>query len=96
MASKIQRRLMFSALADLKHLSRSHIEWYEELEESKMDFTSAVQNVHQPRLFQSLRTVLINVCPALKNLTLIVFAPNLKSVMSTKLLRYGRSKSVLT
>nr|AAN62351.1 NBS-LRR type disease resistance protein [Citrus trifoliata] len=61
-----------SALAGLEHLNRLWIHECEELEELKM--------ARQPFVFQSLEKIQIYGCHRLKNLTFLLFAPNLKSI----------------
>ncbi|KAK9229527.1 hypothetical protein WN944_022490 [Citrus x changshan-huyou] len=65
-------RLDVSALAGLEHLNRLWIHECEELEELKM--------ARQPFVFQSLEKIQIYGCHRLKNLTFLLFAPNLRSI----------------
>ncbi|KAH9667212.1 putative disease resistance protein [Citrus sinensis] len=68
--------LEVSALADLKQLNRLWITECKQLEELKMDYTGEVQQF----VFQSLKKVEIFGCYKLKDLTFLVFAPNLESI----------------
>ncbi|ESR40710.1 putative disease resistance protein [Citrus sinensis] len=61
-----------SALAGLKHLNRLWIHECEELEELEM--------ARQPFDFRSLKKIQIYGCHRLKDLTFLLFAPNLKSI----------------
>ncbi|KDO41653.1 hypothetical protein CISIN_1g042327mg [Citrus sinensis] len=67
-----------SPLADLKHLYRLRVFGCRKLEELKMDYKRLVQATRQPCVFHGLHTVHIEVCLTLKDLTFLVFAPNLK------------------
>ncbi|XP_024035964.1 disease resistance protein SUMM2 isoform X2 [Citrus clementina] len=71
--------LEVSALADLKKLNRLWIRECEKLEQLKMDYTEEVQ----PFVFHSLKNVGICGCYKLKDLTFLVFAPNLESIEVT-------------
>nr|AAN62352.1 NBS-LRR type disease resistance protein [Citrus trifoliata] len=68
--------LEVSALADLKQLNRLQIANSVILEELKMDYAEEVQQF----AFRSLNMVEICNCIQLKDLTFLVFAPNLKSI----------------
>ena len=77
---KGSKSIYAAALADLKHLKKLCISQCEELEELKIDCTGEVKRMCQPYIFQSLNKVQIYSCPVLKDLTFLVFAPNLKSI----------------
>ncbi|XP_052288509.1 probable disease resistance protein At5g63020 isoform X2 [Citrus sinensis] len=62
-----------SQLAELKHLNRLRIRDCEELEELTVD-------LRQSCVFNSLQKVQISLCSKLKDLTFLVFAPNVKSI----------------
>ncbi|ESR40730.1 hypothetical protein CICLE_v10024847mg [Citrus x clementina] len=68
--------LEVSALADLKQLNRLRIAECKKLEELKMDYTGEVQQF----VFHSLKKVEIVNSYKLKDLTFLVFAPNLESI----------------
>ncbi|ESR40603.1 hypothetical protein CICLE_v10027593mg [Citrus x clementina] len=51
-----------------------------ELEELKIDYTEIVRKRREPFVFRSLHRVTIDSCLKLKDLTFLVFAPNLKSL----------------
>ncbi|KAH9666811.1 putative disease resistance protein [Citrus sinensis] len=71
--------LEVSALADLKQLKMLRIARSEILEELKMDCAGEVRQF----VFHSLNKVEIYGCSKLKDLTFLVFAPNLKSIKVT-------------
>ncbi|XP_031250037.1 disease resistance protein SUMM2-like [Pistacia vera] len=67
------------SLADLKHLRRLEIENCENLEELKMEHVKVVvQKTREPNNFCSLNRVQIVCCSRIRDLTWLVFVPNLK------------------
>ncbi|KAH9667194.1 Disease resistance protein SUMM2 [Citrus sinensis] len=74
------KSLDVSALADLKRLNRLKIAECYGLAELKMDYKSVVQNTGQSFVFHSLKKFQISYCKELKDLTFLIFAPNLKSI----------------
>ncbi|KAJ4718437.1 NBS-LRR type disease resistance protein [Melia azedarach] len=70
-------------LADLKHLNSLCIANCELLEELKVDYTSEVPKARQHHAFRSLGFVQIFFCRKLRNLTWLVFAPNLRRLHIT-------------
>ncbi|KAK9232297.1 hypothetical protein WN943_022543 [Citrus x changshan-huyou] len=70
-------------LSHLKHLYRLRVFGCRKLEELKMDYKGLVQATRQPCVFHGLRTVHIEVCLTLKDLTFLVFAPNLNAQEQT-------------
>ncbi|ESR40580.1 putative disease resistance protein [Citrus sinensis] len=69
-----------TAFADLKHLNELQIHDCRGLEELKIDYTEIAQKRREPFVFRSLRRVTMVSCHKLKDLTFLVFAPNLKSI----------------
>lgn len=69
-----------TAFADLKHLNELYIDSGTKLEELKIDYTETVRQRREPFVFHSLHRVTIDGCHKLKDLTFLVFAPNLKSL----------------
>ncbi|KAH9715180.1 putative disease resistance protein [Citrus sinensis] len=69
-----------TAFADLKHLNELYISEGIELEELKIDYMEIVQKRREPFVFRSLHRVTMEVCFELKDVTFLVFAPNLKSL----------------
>ncbi|ESR40597.1 hypothetical protein CICLE_v100249131mg, partial [Citrus x clementina] len=69
-----------TAFADLNHLNQLCISNGSELEELKIDYTEIVRKRREPFVFRSLQRVTIEECHKLKDLTFLVFAPNLKSL----------------
>ncbi|XP_052287243.1 probable disease resistance protein At5g63020 [Citrus sinensis] len=72
-----------TAFADLKHLNELWIDRAKELEEFKIDYTGIVRKRREPFVFRSLHYVTIYRCYKLKDLTFLVFAPSLKSLLLT-------------
>ncbi|GAY67805.1 hypothetical protein CUMW_259430 [Citrus unshiu] len=69
-----------TAFADLKHLNELRIDSATNLEELKIDYTEIVRKRREHFVFRSLQRVTIEECHKLKDLTFLVFAPNLKSL----------------
>ncbi|XP_052300757.1 probable disease resistance protein At5g63020 isoform X4 [Citrus sinensis] len=69
-----------TAFADLNYLNELNIYSGFELEELKIDYTEIVRKRREPFVFRNLHRVTIHSCQKLKDLTFLVFAPNLKSV----------------
>ncbi|KDO37454.1 hypothetical protein CISIN_1g0248662mg [Citrus sinensis] len=69
-----------TAFADLNHLNELYIFKGIELEELKIDYTEIVRKRREPFVFRSLHRVIIGECHKLKDVTFLVFAPNLKSL----------------
>ncbi|KAH9666822.1 putative disease resistance protein [Citrus sinensis] len=69
-----------TAFADLNHLNELWIDRAKELEELKIDCKEIVQKRREPFVFRSLHRVTIHSCQKLKDLTFLVFAPDLKSL----------------
>ncbi|XP_052300793.1 probable disease resistance protein At5g63020 isoform X1 [Citrus sinensis] len=69
-----------TAFADLNHLNELRIDNGIELEELKIDYTEIVRKRREPFVFRSLQRVTIAECHKLKDVTFLVFAPNLKSL----------------
>ncbi|XP_052300769.1 probable disease resistance protein At5g63020 isoform X16 [Citrus sinensis] len=69
-----------TAFADLNHLNELCIDRAKELEELKIDCKEIVQKRREPFVFRSPHRVTIHSCQKLKDLTFLVFAPNLKSL----------------
>ncbi|GAY55223.1 hypothetical protein CUMW_162770 [Citrus unshiu] len=69
-----------TAFADLNHLNELQIDNGIELEELKIDYTEIVRKRREPFVFRSLQRVIIEKCHKLKDVTFLVFAPNLKSL----------------
>ncbi|ESR40592.1 Disease resistance protein SUMM2 [Citrus sinensis] len=69
-----------AAFADLNHLNELYIYEGIELEELKIDYTEIVRKRREPFVFRSLHRVTIFSCGKLKDVTFLVFAPNLKSL----------------
>ncbi|XP_044485513.1 probable disease resistance protein At5g63020 [Mangifera indica] len=66
------------SLADLRHLRRLEIENCEDLEELKMEHLKVVQKPREPYNFFSLSSVQIYLCSRIRDLTWLVFVPNLQ------------------
>ncbi|KAJ4718432.1 Disease resistance protein [Melia azedarach] len=64
-------------LADLRHLEMLSIDHCKLLEELKIEYTREVRKVRQPHAFHNLGTVRISDCCNLRDLTWLVFLPNL-------------------
>ncbi|XP_052300764.1 probable disease resistance protein At5g63020 isoform X11 [Citrus sinensis] len=69
-----------TAFADLNHLNELYINNGIELEELKIDYTQIVRKRREPFVFRSLHRVTVMDCHKLKDVTFLVFAPNLKSL----------------
>ncbi|GAY66651.1 hypothetical protein CUMW_250480 [Citrus unshiu] len=69
-----------TAFADLNHLNELRIDSVAELEELKIDYTEIVRKRREPFVFGSLHRVTLGQCLKLKDLTFLVFAPNVKSL----------------
>ncbi|KAK9229532.1 hypothetical protein WN944_022495 [Citrus x changshan-huyou] len=64
----------------LNHLNELRIDSVAELEELKIDYTEIVRKRREPFVFGSLHRVTLGQCLKLKDLTFLIFAPNLKSL----------------
>ncbi|KAK9229444.1 hypothetical protein WN944_022406 [Citrus x changshan-huyou] len=63
----------------LNHLNELRIDLATNLEELKIDYTEIVRKRREPFVFRSLHRVTIEECHKLKDLTFLVFAPNLNA-----------------
>ncbi|KDO37176.1 hypothetical protein CISIN_1g0076562mg, partial [Citrus sinensis] len=69
-----------TVFADLNQLNQLWIDEGIELEELKIDYTEIVRKRREPFVFRSLHCVRIEQCHKLKDVTFLIFAPNLKSL----------------
>ncbi|KAH9714927.1 Disease resistance protein SUMM2 [Citrus sinensis] len=71
------KSLNISSLADMKHLHKFSVSC-DGLEEFEIGFAGNVQRIREAHVFHALHKVYIQNCNALKDMTWLLFAPNLK------------------
>ncbi|KAJ4718431.1 NBS-LRR type disease resistance protein [Melia azedarach] len=72
------------SLAYMKHLEKLDLAYCENLEELKVNYAEEVRRIREPHGFNCLQRVTIEYCFQLREVTWLVFAPNLKIIHMEK------------